>query len=244
MPMLAGAQTELGSGWDGFKVGGSEWSVLGFLSPLKGYWRIGSVSVRMIPLLLLICFLFFNCCSQQQMPMAEYFVPPAPPPPPPVIPSAQTAFDSPISAPPALATSATASMAHSSYAPSPPPAPPCPYSASPPQTGPMGPPVAPPPPPPGPPTVTASPAHSASPPTVTVEPRKPQIPLIPMSDARSDLLAAIRRGELHPWTSALALQERVWVGQQVLLRLQEKCRRMGGNCRERPALQRPGPKPI
>ncbi|XP_062997789.1 actin-binding protein WASF3-like [Elgaria multicarinata webbii] len=128
----------------------------------------------------------------QPVPMAEYFVPPAPPPPPPVIPSAQTAFDSPISAPPAMAPSA--SVAHSSYAPSPPPAPPCPYSASPPQTGPMGPPVAPPPPPPGPPTVTASPAHSASPPAVTVEPRKPQVPLIPMSDARSDLLAAIRRG--------------------------------------------------
>uniref|UniRef100_A0A8C0FZ29 Wiskott-Aldrich syndrome protein family member n=1 Tax=Chelonoidis abingdonii TaxID=106734 RepID=A0A8C0FZ29_CHEAB len=130
----------------------------------------------------------------QQMPLAEYFVPPAPPPPPPVIPSAQTAFDSPISAPPAMAPSAAASVAHSSYAPSPPPAPPCPYSASPPQTGPMGPPVAPPPPPPGPPTVTASPAHSASPPVAAVEPRKPQIPLIPMSDARSDLLAAIRRG--------------------------------------------------
>ncbi|NWY48772.1 WASF3 protein, partial [Sylvia atricapilla] len=98
----------------------------------------------------------------QPVPMAEYFVPPAPPPPPPVIPSAQTAFDSPISAPPALAPgSATAP----SYAPSPPPAPPGPYSASPPQTGPMGPP-----------------------------PRKPQIPLMPMSDARSDLLAAIRRG--------------------------------------------------
>ncbi|EMP35455.1 Wiskott-Aldrich syndrome protein family member 3 [Chelonia mydas] len=130
----------------------------------------------------------------QQMPLAEYFVPPAPPPPPPVIPSAQTAFDSPISAPPALAPSAAASVAHSSYAPSPPPAPPCPYSASPPQTGPMGPPVAPPPPPPGPPTVVASPAHSASSPAAVVEPRKPQIPLIPMSDARSDLLAAIRRG--------------------------------------------------
>uniref|UniRef100_A0A8C3RJE0 Wiskott-Aldrich syndrome protein family member n=1 Tax=Chelydra serpentina TaxID=8475 RepID=A0A8C3RJE0_CHESE len=130
----------------------------------------------------------------QQMPLAEYFVPPAPPPPPPVIPSAQTAFDSPISAPPAMAPGAAASVAHSSYAPSPPPAPPCPYSASPPQTGPMGPPVAPPPPPPGPPTVAASPAHSASPPAAAVEPRKPQIPLIPMSDARSDLLAAIRRG--------------------------------------------------
>ncbi|KAF1455832.1 Wiskott-Aldrich syndrome protein family member 3, partial [Spheniscus mendiculus] len=60
--------------------------------------------------------------------------------------------------------------------------------------GPMGPPVAPPPPPPGPPAVAASPAHSASPPAPAVEPRKPQIPLMPMSDARSDLLAAIRRG--------------------------------------------------
>ncbi|XP_071669511.1 actin-binding protein WASF3-like isoform X2 [Patagioenas fasciata] len=127
----------------------------------------------------------------QPVPMAEYFVPPAPPPPPPVIPSAQTAFDSPISAPPALAPS---SAAPPSYAPSPPPAPPGPYSVSPPQAGPMGPPVAPPPPPPGPPAIAASPAHSASPPAPTVEPRKPQIPLMPMSDARSDLLAAIRRG--------------------------------------------------
>ncbi|NWH89495.1 WASF3 protein, partial [Aegithalos caudatus] len=76
----------------------------------------------------------------QPVPMAEYFVPPAPPPPPPVIPSAQTAFDSPISAPPALA-----------------------------------------------------PGSAASPPAAP-EPRKPQIPLMPMSDARSDLLAAIRRG--------------------------------------------------
>ncbi|NXC91821.1 WASF3 protein, partial [Cercotrichas coryphoeus] len=121
----------------------------------------------------------------QPVPMAEYFVPPAPPPPPPVIPSAQTAFDSPIAAPPA-------SAAPPSYAPSPPPAPPGPYSASPPQTGPMGPPVAPPPPPPGPPAAPASPAHSASPPAPAAEPRK--VPLMPMSDARSDLLAAIRRG--------------------------------------------------
>ncbi|XP_037264409.1 wiskott-Aldrich syndrome protein family member 3-like isoform X2 [Falco rusticolus] len=127
----------------------------------------------------------------QPVPMAEYFVPPAPPPPPPVIPSAQTAFDSPISAPPALAPG---SAAPTSYTPSPPPAPPGPYSASPPQAGPMGPPVAPPPPPPGPPAVAASPAHSASPPAPAVEPRKAQIPLMPMSDARSDLLAAIRRG--------------------------------------------------
>ncbi|KAE8584262.1 hypothetical protein XENTR_v10020885 [Xenopus tropicalis] len=127
----------------------------------------------------------------QQVPMTEYFVPPAPPPPPPVIPSAQTAFDSPISAPTPVAPNIAAL---SSYIPAPPPAPPCPYSGSPPQTGPVGPPVAPPPPPPGPPIITASPAHSASPPTLTVEPRKPQIPIIPMSDARSDLLAAIRRG--------------------------------------------------
>ncbi|NXF48677.1 WASF3 protein, partial [Oceanites oceanicus] len=46
----------------------------------------------------------------------------------------------------------------------------------------------------GPPAIAASPAHSASPPAPAVEPRKPQIPLMPMSDARSDLLAAIRRG--------------------------------------------------
>ncbi|XP_056393848.1 actin-binding protein WASF3-like isoform X2 [Hyla sarda] len=128
----------------------------------------------------------------QQGSMTEYFVPPAPPPPPPVIPSAQTAFDSPISAPTPVAPNVASTM--SSYIPAPPPAPPCPYSGSPPQTGSLGPPIAPPPPPPGPLTITASPAHSASPSTLTVEPRKPQIPLIPMSDARSDLLAAIRRG--------------------------------------------------
>ncbi|MBN3283482.1 WASF3 protein, partial [Polyodon spathula] len=68
--------------------------------------------------------------SAKQIP--EYFVPPAPPPPPPVIPSAQTAFDSP-AAPPT-------------------PLPP------------------------------------------TQDSRKSQIPVVPMSDARSDLLAAIRRG--------------------------------------------------
>ncbi|NXY10369.1 WASF3 protein, partial [Pteruthius melanotis] len=50
----------------------------------------------------------------QPVPMAEYFVPPAPPPPPPVIPSAQTAFDSPISAPSALGPG---SAAPPSYAP-------------------------------------------------------------------------------------------------------------------------------
>ncbi|XP_072192955.1 actin-binding protein WASF3-like isoform X2 [Excalfactoria chinensis] len=130
----------------------------------------------------------------QPVPMTEYFVPPAPPPPPPVIPSAQTAFDSPMAAPAALPPGAAPPAAHPSYAPSPPPAPPGPYSASPPQAGPMGPPVAPPPPPPGPPALSTSPAHSASPPAPAAESRKPPIPLMPMSDARSDLLAAIRRG--------------------------------------------------
>ncbi|KAG8448114.1 hypothetical protein GDO86_015273 [Hymenochirus boettgeri] len=130
----------------------------------------------------------------QQVPKPEYFVPPAPPPPPPVIPSAQTAFDSPISAPTPVAPNIAASVALSSYIPAPPPAPPCPFSGTPPQVCLVGPPLAPPPPPPGPPATTASPAHSASPPTLTVEQRKPQIPLMPMSDARSDLLAAIRRG--------------------------------------------------
>ncbi|XP_069468670.1 actin-binding protein WASF3-like isoform X3 [Ambystoma mexicanum] len=130
----------------------------------------------------------------QQKTMAEYFVPPAPPPPPPIIPSAQTAFDSPISAPPPMAPNMPASMTLSAYIPAPPPAPPCPYSASPPKTGLLGPPVAPPPPPPGPPSFAASPAHTASPSAMNMEPRKPQVPLIPMSDARSDLLAAIRRG--------------------------------------------------
>ncbi|XP_039180547.1 wiskott-Aldrich syndrome protein family member 3-like isoform X2 [Crotalus tigris] len=130
----------------------------------------------------------------QPVPMADYFVPPAPPPPPPVIPSAQTAFDSPISAPSAMTPNAAPSVSHATYVPTPPPAVPCPYSASPPQAGPMGPPVAPPPPPPGPPTISASPAHTVSPPAVMVESRKPPVPLIPMTDARSDLLAAIRRG--------------------------------------------------
>ncbi|XP_043913600.1 wiskott-Aldrich syndrome protein family member 3-like [Protopterus annectens] len=127
--------------------------------------------------------------SAQQM--IEYFVPPPPPPPPPLIPSAQTAFDSPASVPPSLAPSTVTAVTRT-YTPSPPlPAPPCTYS--PPPLAPAGPPVAPPPPPPGPPALTTSPAHTISPPSIN-EPRKPQIPLMPMSDARSDLLAAIRRG--------------------------------------------------
>ncbi|XP_023653402.1 actin-binding protein WASF3-like isoform X1 [Paramormyrops kingsleyae] len=129
--------------------------------------------------------------GSQQMPMPEYFVPPAPPPPPPLIPSAQTAFDSPAT-PPALPPSAVAAMSRP-YTPSPPP-PPASYVPSPSHPPSGGPPMAPPPPPPGPPTHAFSPARAVVPPAGEPMPRKGQVPLIPMSDARSDLLAAIRRG--------------------------------------------------
>ncbi|XP_038631496.1 wiskott-Aldrich syndrome protein family member 3-like [Scyliorhinus canicula] len=129
--------------------------------------------------------------SAQPVQLAEYYPPPAPappPPPPPLIPSAQTAFDSPISAPPPLALSSVAAVGRT-YTPSPPPpAPPLSYTPPPP-----GPPAAPPPPPPGPPLLVPSPLHSALPPTA-VEIKKAQATLMPISDARSDLLAAIRRG--------------------------------------------------
>lgn len=84
-----------------------------------------------------------------------------------------------------------------SYNPSPPtPALPASYTPSP--THP--PPAAPPPPPPGPPTHPHTHPHShpmpaTAPGEAPVVPRKGQVPLIPMSDARSDLLAAIRRGQ-------------------------------------------------
>ncbi|KAK6473543.1 wiskott-Aldrich syndrome protein family member 3-like isoform X1 [Huso huso] len=128
--------------------------------------------------------------SAKQIP--EYFVPPAPPPPPPVIPSAQTAFDSP-AAPPAPLPPSTVTAVSRPYSPSPPPAPPISFPPPPPQPPSGGPPVAPPPPPPGPPTHPPSTAHTASP-SAAQDSRKSQIPLVPMSDARSDLLAAIRRG--------------------------------------------------
>ncbi|KAL4631695.1 wiskott-Aldrich syndrome protein family member 3-like isoform X2 [Arapaima gigas] len=127
----------------------------------------------------------------QHSAMPEYFVPPAPPPPPPLIPSAQTAFDS-TAAPPSLPPSTMATMSRP-YTPSPPP-PPASYVPSPSHPPSGGPPVAPPPPPPGPPTHAFSPAHPVAPPSGEALPRKGQVPLIPMSDARSDLLAAIRRG--------------------------------------------------
>ncbi|XP_039621691.1 wiskott-Aldrich syndrome protein family member 3-like [Polypterus senegalus] len=128
--------------------------------------------------------------SSQQMQVPEFFMPPAPPPPPPLIPSAQTAFNSTTSTP--LAPSTVTAVSRQ-YTPSPPPVLSSMYTSSPPHPPAGCPPVAPPPPPPGPPVHSMSPAHTVSPPTSS-EPRKTQAPLIPMSDARSDLLAAIRRG--------------------------------------------------
>ncbi|XP_007495313.2 actin-binding protein WASF3 isoform X2 [Monodelphis domestica] len=117
----------------------------------------------------------------------EYYNPsgPPPPPPPPMIPSAQTAFVSPLQIPtpssyPTLATSST-------------------YTATPhpPSTGLVvtaPPPPGPPPPPPGPPvagpSLSSSPMHG--PPGAEAKRQEPAQPAI--SDARSDLLAAIRMG--------------------------------------------------
>ncbi|XP_053715778.1 actin-binding protein WASF3 isoform X1 [Synchiropus splendidus] len=130
----------------------------------------------------------------------EYYIPPAPPPPPPTIPSAQTAFDAAAN-PPAGAASAvppTSSALSRPYSPSPPP-PPANYVPSPSHPPSGAPPAAPPPPPPGGPA-----GHLAhpSPPHATVgqsaadaaPPARKMLGMIPMSDARSDLLAAIRRG--------------------------------------------------
>ncbi|XP_028973072.1 wiskott-Aldrich syndrome protein family member 3 isoform X2 [Esox lucius] len=126
----------------------------------------------------------------------EYFIPPAPPPPPPLIPSAQTAFDSTSSSPlppPSLPPGAVAVMSRP-YSPSPPtPAPPINYVPSPSHPPSGVPPAAPPPPPPGlPPSHTMSPARAIG--GDAPASRKGQMPMIPISDARSDLLAAIRRG--------------------------------------------------
>ncbi|KAL4007291.1 hypothetical protein ACER0C_001143 [Sarotherodon galilaeus] len=131
----------------------------------------------------------------------HYYIPPAPPPPPPTIPSAQTAFDS-TNAPPS-ATSAvppTSSALSRPYSPSPPP-PPANYVPSPSHPPSGAPPAAPPPPPPGAPAghqAHPSPPHAAiGQSAVDAAPstrKSTMLGMIPMSDARSDLLAAIRRG--------------------------------------------------
>ncbi|TWW63538.1 Wiskott-Aldrich syndrome protein family member 3 [Takifugu flavidus] len=100
----------------------------------------------------------------------EYYIPPAPPPPPPAIPSAQTAFDSAMAPPVPSGVPPTSSALSRPYSPSPPP-PPANYAHPSPQHPAVG--------------------HSA----VDAASRKStMLGMIPMSDARSDLLAAIRRG--------------------------------------------------
>ena len=117
----------------------------------------------------------------------EYYSPsgPPPPPPPPMIPSAQTAFVSPLQIPmqPPFPASAGSSYAGPPHAPSgglvvtapPPPGPP--------------------PPPPGPPgagsSLSSSPMHGVP----GAEAKRQEAAQPPISDARSDLLAAIRMGE-------------------------------------------------
>ncbi|XP_038588813.1 wiskott-Aldrich syndrome protein family member 3-like isoform X1 [Micropterus salmoides] len=130
----------------------------------------------------------------------EYYIPPAPPPPPPTIPSAQTAFDSTTAPPSASAVPPNSSALSRPYSPSPPP-PPANYVPSPAHPPSGVPPAAPPPPPPGVPTglqAHPSPPHAAvgqsavdAPPATR---KSTMLGMIPMSDARSDLLAAIRRG--------------------------------------------------
>ncbi|XP_053162545.1 actin-binding protein WASF3 isoform X2 [Hemicordylus capensis] len=119
--------------------------------------------------------------------MVDYYNPsgPPPPPPPPMIPSAQTAFVCPLQIPvlPSHPGLVTGSM----------------YSAAlhPPSTGLVvtaPPPPGPPPPPPGPPaagsSLSSSPMHAS----VVAETKRHEPTQSPISDARSDLLAAIRMG--------------------------------------------------
>ncbi|KAK5848224.1 hypothetical protein PBY51_005856 [Eleginops maclovinus] len=126
----------------------------------------------------------------------EYYIPPAPPPPPPTIPSAQTAFDA-AAVPPGAASAVppTSSTLSRPYSPSPPP-PPANYVPSPSHPPSGAPPAAPPPPPPGVPTGYhghASPLQAGVDGAPATR-KSTMLGMIPMSDARSDLLAAIRRG--------------------------------------------------
>ncbi|XP_022622449.1 wiskott-Aldrich syndrome protein family member 3-like [Seriola dumerili] len=117
----------------------------------------------------------------------DHQIPPAPPPPPPVMPSAgQMGFSSTHTA--AMATplhpaptpgNQGGSALSRPYSPSPPPPPPANYVPSPSRAGGQAPPS----------------AAAAPPLPPTMDGRKPPGgPNVPMNDARSDLLAAIRRG--------------------------------------------------
>ncbi|XP_048388324.1 actin-binding protein WASF3-like isoform X2 [Stegostoma tigrinum] len=134
--------------------------------------------------------------QQQQQPL-EYSMPPSQmmeyytsagpplPPPGPVIPSAQTAFVSPVQVP-TPSTSHPASMMGVAYTSSPT------LSGAVPPSGPPGPP-----PPPPPPALPAPPSSLASSPMhcqLVVENKRYESAGTPLNDARSDLLAAIRMG--------------------------------------------------
>ncbi|NXJ94354.1 WASF3 protein, partial [Corythaixoides concolor] len=119
--------------------------------------------------------------------MVDYYNPtgPPPPPPPPMIPSAQTAFVSPLQLP--VPPSHSGLVTGSTYAATHPPPSSGLVVTAPPPPGP-------PPPPPGPPaagsSLSSSPMHA--PPATEAKRHEPAQP--PISDARSDLLAAIRMG--------------------------------------------------
>ncbi|XP_048453540.1 wiskott-Aldrich syndrome protein family member 3-like isoform X2 [Rhincodon typus] len=134
--------------------------------------------------------------QQQQQPL-EYSMPPSQmmeyytsagpplPPPGPLIPSAQTAFVSPVQVPTPSA-SHPASMMGVAYTSSPT------LSGAVPPSGPPGPP--PPPPPPAPPAPPSSLASSPMHCQLVVENKRYESAGTPLNDARSDLLAAIRMG--------------------------------------------------
>ncbi|XP_019352926.1 actin-binding protein WASF3 isoform X3 [Alligator mississippiensis] len=119
--------------------------------------------------------------------IVDYYNPtgPPPPPPPPMIPSAQTAFVSPLQLP--VPPSHSGLVTGSTYAATPHPPPTGLVVTAPPPPGP-------PPPPPGPPaagsSLSSSPMHAPP----VAETKRHETTQAPISDARSDLLAAIRMG--------------------------------------------------
>ncbi|XP_072190638.1 actin-binding protein WASF3 isoform X1 [Excalfactoria chinensis] len=119
--------------------------------------------------------------------MMDYYNPagPPPPPPPPVIPSAQTAFVSPLQlpGPPSHSGLVTGSVYVSAH----PPPPSGLVVTAPPPPGP-------PPPPPGPPAAASSLSSSPMHAPPAAEAKRHELAQPPVSDARSDLLAAIRMG--------------------------------------------------
>ncbi|XP_065586211.1 actin-binding protein WASF3 isoform X2 [Cyrtonyx montezumae] len=118
--------------------------------------------------------------------MVDYYntAGPPPPPPPPMIPSAQTAFVSPLQLPGPPSHSGL--VTGSAY-----------VSAHPPPSGLVvtaSPPPGPPPPPPGPPAASSSLSSSPMHAPPAAEAKRHELAQPPVSDARSDLLAAIRMG--------------------------------------------------